>query len=297
MNIHHLELFYYVAHHQGVSAAARHIPYGIQQPAISAQVLQLESSLGITLFHRRPFQLTREGQALYDFIAPFFGGLPELRARITGGVDERLRIAAPELVQREYLPALLARMQLKRKRFRFSLTEARQDQIETLLAAQEIDIGLAVQTTKPATGLKTTPVHHLHMTLLAPEKLGIKSAAELLTPGRISLPLITLSGSDTVRRVFLEELRRRQVEWLPSLELGSLDLVARYAAQGFGVGLSVKQARIRLPKGVVELPLEGFPPVVFSVFHQARPGGLAKLFIEESRALARELFGADSGER
>ncbi len=293
MNIHHLELFYYVAHHEGVSAAARHIPYGIQQPAISAQVLQLESSLGVTLFHRRPFRLTREGEALYEFIAPFFGGLPELRARITGGVDERLRIAAPELVQREYLPALLGRLQHKRKRFRFSLVEARQDQIESLLAAQEIDLGLAVQMGKPSPGVFCTPIRRLHMTLLAPEKLGVDSAAALLATERVPVPLITLSGSDTVRRVFLDELRRRQVEWLPSLELGSLDLVARYAAQGFGVGLSVKQARIRLPKSVVELPLDDFPPVVFSVFHHARPSALARLFIEEGRALAEELFGPE----
>ncbi len=293
MNIHHLELFYYVAHHQGVSAAARHIPYGIQQPAISAQVLQLESSLGVTLFHRRPFQLTKEGEALYNHIAPFFGGLPELRARITGGVDERLRIASPELVQREYLPALLGRIQQKHRRFRFSLAEARQDQIESLLAAQEIDLGLAVQTGKPTSGLQCTAIRHLRMTLLAPEKLGITCAAALLATERIQVPLITLSGSDTVRRVFLDELRRRQVEWLPSLELGSLDLVARYAAQGFGVGLSVKLARVRLPKGVIELPLTGFPPVVFSVFHQPRPSALVRLFIEESRALAEELFGPE----
>ncbi len=293
MNIHHLELFYYVAHHQGVSAAARHIPYGIQQPAISAQVLQLESGLGVTLFQRRPFQLTREGEALYQFIAPFFGGLPELRARITGGVDERLRIAAPELVQREYLPALLGRIQQRRKRFRFSLTESRQDQIENLLSNQEIDLGLAVQTSKPCAGVHCTPIRRLGMTLLVPEKLGIHQANDLLNTERIQVPLITLSGGDTVRRVFLDELRRREIEWLPSLELGSLDLVARYAAQGFGVGLGVKLARVRLPKGVMELPLTGFPPVVFSVFHQTRPSELVKVFIEESRTLAEELFGPE----
>ena len=54
MNIHHLELFYYVARHGGVSAAARHIPYGIQQPAISAQVIQLEDDLGTPLLLRDP---------------------------------------------------------------------------------------------------------------------------------------------------------------------------------------------------------------------------------------------------
>ena len=37
MNVHHLELFYYVARHGGISQAVRHIPYGIQQPAVSGQ--------------------------------------------------------------------------------------------------------------------------------------------------------------------------------------------------------------------------------------------------------------------
>lgn len=296
MNIHHLELFYFVARHQGVSAAARHIPYGIQQPAISAQVLQLESSLGVTLFQRRPFSLTREGEALYQAIEPFFSGLPDLRARITGGVDERLRIAAPELVQREYLPALLGRLQKKRSRFRFSLTEARQEQIERLLLEQQIDLGLAVQTDRPPPGIHCTAVRRLQMALLVPEKLGVNRVEDLLLTERIPVPLITLSGSDTVRRVFLDELRRRKVEWLPSQELSSLDLVARYAAQGFGVGLSVCHARPRLPKGVRELPLTDFPPVVFSVFHSAKPTDLARLFIEESRLLADELFGSEESE-
>ena len=58
MNIHHLELFYYVARHGGISEAVRNIPYGIQQPAVSGQIAQLEEFLGTTLFHRRPFSLT-----------------------------------------------------------------------------------------------------------------------------------------------------------------------------------------------------------------------------------------------
>ena len=79
MNIHHLELFYYVAKHGGVSAASRRIPYGIQQPAISAQIIQLEVNLGATLFHRRPFKLSKAGETLYRFIDPFFGGFARRR--------------------------------------------------------------------------------------------------------------------------------------------------------------------------------------------------------------------------
>ena len=46
MNIHHLELFYFVAKHGGIAAAVRNIPYGIQQPAVSGQIAKLEESLG-----------------------------------------------------------------------------------------------------------------------------------------------------------------------------------------------------------------------------------------------------------
>jgi DNA-binding transcriptional LysR family regulator len=59
MNIHHWELFYYVARHGGITEAVRNIPYGIQQPAVSGQVAQLEEYLGVTLFQRRPFALRR----------------------------------------------------------------------------------------------------------------------------------------------------------------------------------------------------------------------------------------------
>ena len=56
MNVHHLELFYYVAKHGGISAAVRKISYGIQQPAVSGQMGKLERDLGQRLFARSPFQ-------------------------------------------------------------------------------------------------------------------------------------------------------------------------------------------------------------------------------------------------
>ena len=61
MNIHHLELFYFVAKYEGITAAVRKMPYVIQQPAVSGQILQLERELGVKLFNRRPFALTPAG--------------------------------------------------------------------------------------------------------------------------------------------------------------------------------------------------------------------------------------------
>src|SRR6186713_783992 len=76
LNVHHLELFYYVARAGGVTAALRLVPYGIQQPAVSSQIRELEKTIGRPLFERRPFALTAAGRVVFEQIAPFFSALP-----------------------------------------------------------------------------------------------------------------------------------------------------------------------------------------------------------------------------
>lgn len=289
MNVHHLELFFYVARNGGVSAAARAMPYGIQQPAISAQILQLEDSLGVTLYQRRPFQLTREGQTLYEFIAPFFSGLAEVGDRLRGGGENRLRIAAAEVVQRDYLPELLARMRKRVKGFHFTLTHGRQHEIEALLATQEIDIGLSTLMEKTAANIDARELMRLPVVLLVPAKSGITSVAQIFEKDRINLPLVTLDAKDVLSRSFQTVLRQRGVEWLPSLEVGSLDLVVRYVAEGFGAGLALRHPRVELPAGVTALALDDFPPLSFGVLWTGRLSPLGEAFLAEATALAGEL--------
>lgn len=292
MNVHHVELFYYVAKHGGVSAAARHIPYGIQQPAISAQVMQLEDALGVTLFQRRPFALTAEGKLLFDHISPFFGGLNELEIRLRGGAETRLRLAAPEIVQREYLPGVLARMKKRIKGFHFTLTHGRQQEIEPLLLAGEVDFGLAIVISKPAAGVNVRELMSLRPVLLVPEKSRIQSAGDLLRMDRIDVPLITQDKAEALVKSFTEDLQKRGITWLPTLTLGGLDIIGRYVAQGFGIGLAVSVPQIHLSKGVREVPLQGFKPLSFSLLWRGRMSAVQEAFAEEAAALAAHLMKA-----
>ncbi len=93
MNIHHIELFYYVAKHGGIAAAVRNMPYGIQQPAVSGQIARLEEALGAKLFNRRPFSLLPAGTDLFEFVKPFFDDVEKVAGRIRGA-SQQLRIAA-----------------------------------------------------------------------------------------------------------------------------------------------------------------------------------------------------------
>lgn len=289
MNVHHLELFYHVAKHGGVSAAARQMPYGIQQPAISAQILQLEDSLGVALYQRRPFQLTPQGAALYEFIAPFFGGLDDLGRKLRGGADHRLRIAAPEIVQSDYLPLLLRQIRRKLPEFHFNLVTARIGEIERQLLDQQADIGLAAVSGKCAEGIRHRELTRLPMQLLVAESSRLTSAAQILEQDRIRHSLITLPAAEPVCRLFQAELQKRKIGWIPSYELSSLDLVSRYVAEGYGVGLTLAAPARRWPKGVRALPLPDFPEVVFCALWIGRLNPTGELFVEQAAELAESL--------
>lgn len=281
MNIHHLELFYYVARHGGIGEAVRNIPYGIQQPAVSAQVLQLEADLGVTLFQRRPFQLTSAGAELYEFIQPFFANLDAVAEKVRGGASQLIHIAATSVVVRHHLPDLLRNVRAKFPKLRFTLREGIQSQIADWIARQEIDLGVTALEGKPPPGIKSQQLLEVPLVLLVSRDSKITSAAELWKRDRISETLIALPPNQTVTRLFQQMLARRKVDWPVGIEVNSLDLVETYVASGFGIGVSVAVPKVELPRGLRALPLADFPPVIFGVLWQRRLSPLGQMLLGE----------------
>src|SRR6266403_3558557 len=165
MNIHHLELFYYVARHGGIVPAVRNMPYGIQQPAVSGQIARLEEALGAKLFNRRPFSLLPAGVELSEFIKPFFDDVEKVAGRIRGAVQQ-LRIAAPSIVLHDYVPELLQRVRRRFPIFRLQLHDASRADAERLLHSREIDMAITVIDSKRQAGISSRPLLELPLVLL-----------------------------------------------------------------------------------------------------------------------------------
>jgi DNA-binding transcriptional LysR family regulator len=293
MNVHHLELFYYVAKHGGISPAVRQMPYGIQQPAVSGQILKLEESIGGKLFHRRPFTLTPAGDRLYQFISPFFANLHEVSGELRGQSSQRLRLAASAEVLRDHVPALIRQLREKNPRLSLALREANQAIAEPLLLRGEIDLAITEVEDSPASGLQSVVLARLPLVLLVQEKSPLKNAKALF--GRepvVSEPLICLPPHETVVRNFRMGVRGLGRTWDPSLEVSSFDLVETYVAEGFGPGLSVAIPG-RPPRGGLRaVPLPGFQPVVVAALWAGKLHALPAAFLDLVKARAAVLRNA-----
>lgn len=289
MNIHHLELFYYVAKHGGIMEAVRNIPYGIQQPAVSGQVAQLEESLGVTLFQRRPFALTAKGKKLFEFISPFFSSLDTVQAELQGGAAGLIRIGASGVVLREHLPDLFVVIRKRYPQLKIALREGYQAELEAALQREELDLAVTILEKKAASGIQSLPLLELNLVLLVPDRSPLRAAEELWNRDRISEPLICLPAHESICRNFQQGLNKLGVDWFPSIEVSSLDLIETYVMAGFGVGLTVEVPRSRRPEGLRALSLPGFAPVVLGALWRGKAGSLVQVFLDEMSVRAQRM--------
>ena len=289
MNIHHLELFYYVARHGGIMEAVRNIPYGIQQPAVSGQIAQLEESLGVTLFQRRPFALTPAGKKLYDYAQPFFANLDALESELSGGEARHIRIGASTVVLRDHLPELLQNLGKKFPNLKVSLREGHQPELESLLLKEEIDLSVSVVEKKSAPGIHSLPFIELPLVLLVEKKSKFTDASQLWSLDKITEPLICLPATEAVCKNFQQGLTKTGVDWFPGIEVSSLDLIETYVASGLGIGLSVAIPQTSFSPKIRALPLPGFAPILIGALWRGKTTPLVQALLDELKLRAKRL--------
>jgi DNA-binding transcriptional LysR family regulator len=289
MNIHHLELFYYVARHGGIMPAVRNIPYGIQQPAVSSQIAQLEEHLGVTLFQRRPFALTPDGQKLYDYIRPFFANLEKMATEIQGGQARHIRIGASTIVLRDHLPQLFRDVRKKFPGLKMSLRESYPAQLEAWLQADEIDLAITLIEKDYPPNICSLALLKLPPVLLVEKSSPLKSAEDLWRRDRIDEPLICFPPGEPLGKNFQQRLVELGVDWFPSIEASSVDLIETYVANGLGIGVSAAIPKKILPPKVRALALEGFPAVTIGALWRGRKTPLLQTFLDELQARANQL--------
>jgi DNA-binding transcriptional LysR family regulator len=302
LNVHHLELFYYVARHRGITEAARRIPYGIQQPAISGQISQLEASLGVSLFQRRPFALTASGKRLYQYILPFFSQLQEVATEIRDSDSAYLCLGASSSTLAKHLPTVLKDLRLVFPKLQLSLRETPSGSSVAALQSGEIDVSLTVRPASLPAGMEFLELLKLQLVLLVPNGSLYKNFAQLLSeiPNKNGLktgkePLISLPEAEPLAELFQAALRERNILWDTQLEVSSADLGVPYVLAGFGAALYLDIPGVPFPAGVRAVKLPGFPQLNIGLLGLGQPKAvvlqLAKLCLKKVKELRAAMLG------
>jgi DNA-binding transcriptional LysR family regulator len=290
LNLYHLKSFYYVVKFGGVAAAAQNGPERVERSTFSRQVTLLEKETGLKLLERRPLRVTPAGEKIYAFIKPIYEGLPILVEQLRRGEVHMIRVGAPPIVMREYLPGIVDEVEPKFPGMHLECVEGLQWQIDEEFTAGRLDLAVTMLDEELPEGCLSQVLLSLPMVLLVAEKSPIRYAAQLWKRGQpVTHRLITPKGSDTMLRCFRRGLRRRKVEWKSGHEASSFEMAENQARKGSGVAISLAIPGRSYGPGLRVLPLRGFPFVKIGMIWRPNPNAATLALMEAMRKRAKRM--------
>ena len=263
LNLHQLATFQVVAKHCSYVRAAEELHFS--QPAVSAQIRQLEETLGVKLFEQigRRTHLTQAGVELYHYSQKIFAVIDEAletMEELRGPDHGRLRVGADTTVGTYVIPGLLGKFHQSYPEVEISLDVVNRAALVERIMSNEIDIAIVGRVPDDI------PVV---IEPFAPNELVLVASPYHRLAGRANVPLSELAkehflmrevGSGT--RAALELiLQEAEVPLHVSMHMGNNSAIKQGVAAGLGIALISRVAlNMELETNrLVILDVEGFP--------------------------------------
>ncbi|MEO8754440.1 MAG: LysR substrate-binding domain-containing protein [Casimicrobiaceae bacterium] len=175
------------------------------QPALSAQIRELEDALGVKLFDRstRSVTLTQAGHDLLPVVDNVLGDLGSVVARARDVAHRntgRVTVAALPSLAATLMPGAVARMRAQHPGITVVIKDALAERIVGLIRADEVDLAL---TSAPPTDpqLQFTPLMTDRMVAVLPAGHPLVHAKTLRLADLLASPLVLMDRDSSVRRI------------------------------------------------------------------------------------------------
>ncbi|HEX2912225.1 MAG TPA: LysR family transcriptional regulator [Chloroflexia bacterium] len=243
INFHQLRLFCQVAQHGSFSGAAKEL--FISQPAISAQVRELEDNLGLKLFERsgKMLFLTEAGKLVYRYGNEIFNKSQEMEqaiADLKGLVSGRLALASSTTVGECILPKALGSFKGVYPGIEIELQISNTTQVIERICNHQMDLGFVGEIVDDP-GLTVIPFYTDEIVLFVssshPLALRSRPGITLTELVELDLPFVMREKGSATRRCAEKALLEEGYSPTIAIEVGSNETVKRAVIADLGVGM------------------------------------------------------------
>lgn len=241
------KVFYYVAKHLSFSEAS--LELRISQSAVSQSIKSLEETLKCRLFIRstKQVRLTQEGDVLFQHIEQAYNlihsgerNLQELQALKQG----EIRIGASDTICKYHLLPYFQQFNQLYPEIKIKVTNRTSPVCIELARKGTVDLSVV---NLPRDGSELHRNVQLS-TLSSIQDIFVAGPAFAHLAGRTvtladltAYPLLLLERNSVTRDFFEELTRRHNVQLIPEIELGSIDLLADLVKIGLGISFIARE--------------------------------------------------------
>lgn len=267
MELRHLRYYVAVAEELHFQRAAKRLH--IEQSPLSRSIKDLENLLGVRLLERttRCTKITKAGQVFLTEARRILAAVEQAKSAIQSaslGYSRQLRIAITEGVPMQRVSALIAKQRHMNEELDIRLYEMPLARLQEAILAQEVDLGLALQSSEHPDVTASSLWHDGLCALLpATHPMSLGRAFSLPELTRYPLILPACRGVNSAHAQ-IHKLVRQHNRTVNIVQLtDSVSLMLSLVTAGLGVGFATQaQLRGHESSTVVIKPLNGMVPVI-----------------------------------
>ncbi|WP_458098041.1 LysR family transcriptional regulator [Roseomonas sp. WA12] len=268
-----LRAFLAIARHGSFTRAAALL--NVTQPALTVQIRQLETALGLRLLDRTPqgVEPTAAGAELARVLAVQLRDLDHTLENVRDLATRRrgtVRLAALPSVASGPLPRAMLRLRERHPELRVQLQEAVTGRVHEMVRADMVDIGIA---SGPAPGpdLAQEPLLQDRLLAILPASHPLAAAPRIRLEALAGEPLLLLEANTSVWRVLDDAFAARGLRLAPLQQAVHTSTLIGMAQAGLGIALLPSTAvELRMAPELARRPLE--PDLVRQVVVIRRAG-------------------------
>lgn len=240
INLELYRIFYMVANSQSITKAAKELY--ISQPAVSQAIKQLESQLGGKLFvrSRRGMSLTHEGQVIYEYVKEATTLLNTAEMKFTQLKElcfGEIKICASDSITSHLLLDKISNFSKKYQDVNINIVNRTTSQTVEQIKTGKSNIGFIHSTIKDSS-IKSYKCFESKLILIGSENQALKyKNSKMDIQDLLKERLISLESISYLRQKIDKNLLQLGIEIDSYMELGSLDLIAKVVAGGFGMAI------------------------------------------------------------
>lgn len=237
ITLRHLQCFAAVADTLHFRRAAERI--NISQPALSAQIAQMEDLLGVLLLERtrRHVLLTPVGREIAERANAILRSVTDLEELAQGTrtpLSGMLKLGVLRTLGPYLLPHFLPEMRRRHPDLKLYLREEPEDRLLSELAAGQLDLALMAAVPQDAPHLTVMPLFHEPLWAVLPQGHPLAAKSRLAPPDLAGEALILLEFGDGLREPALALCHEAGCREHPDFRATSLDSLRQMVATGLG---------------------------------------------------------------
>lgn len=238
-SVHQLEYFVAVCEEGQFTRAAQRLR--VAQPSVSAQIRQLERSLGASLFHRDsgPVSVTDAGKQLLPLARRVLADLDALEqevAALEGLRRGHVAIGATPSLSSWLLPPILGHFHKQFPGVSLTVTEQGSRHLVARLESGELDLALAILPLHQA-DLESTPLVTEELVVVTATNHALASRSKVTVNDLGDIPMVMFREGYDLRITTIRAFNASGLEPKVAVEGGEMGSVLALVAEGVGAAI------------------------------------------------------------